>query len=71
MAAANSGIDETKDRLKQEIRIIGDVKVATEETNTFISVDYVSELRETIVQSARNLIDKCNEYARRHNELRL
>lgn len=71
VAAANVGIDETKTRLKQEIRVIGDLKVATEETNTFISVEYVSELRDTITQSARDLINKCKEYTNRHNELRL
>lgn len=62
VAAASVGIDQTKENLKNEVRKIGDLKVATEASSTFIALDYVAELRAAIVESAENLMAKCTEY---------
>lgn len=63
------GIDETKGKLQNEISLIGALKVATEQTNTFISIDYVTELRSTLIESAENLIKNCEDYAARYKRL--
>lgn len=59
-------IDETKAKLKEEIRVIGDLKTQAEETKTFIELDNTPELKETIVDSVNNLIQKCKDYRERH-----
>lgn len=59
-------IDETKAKLKEEIRIIGDLKTQTEETRTFIGLDDTPELKSTIIESVDSLIKKCTDYRTRH-----
>lgn len=59
-------IDQTKAKLGREIRAIGDLKVKTEEMNTFASIDGVTQLRDTIISSAKGLIDKCTTYRSKH-----
>lgn len=61
-------IDDTKNKLNVEIVEIGELKIKTKETNSFIDLDDIPELRDTLVQSAQNLIDNCNEYRRKHTE---
>lgn len=67
--AASDGIDETKNRLRKEIDIISNLKIATEETSTFVSIEYIDALRDTIVESATNLISKCKAYTVRYLEI--
>lgn len=69
VAAASVGIDQTKENLKRELQTIGDLKVTAKETSTFVSLDYIAELRDTIVQSAKTLIAKCYEYMRDQKQL--
>lgn len=61
-------IDDVKDKLNKEIMQIGDLKVKTEETKTFIDLDAIPDLRNTLIQSGQNLIDKCNIYRQKHTE---
>lgn len=60
-----TNIRESKDKIKDEIRVIGDLKVQTEETKTYGEIDYTPELKEIVIEAAQNLIKKCNEYKRR------
>lgn len=59
-------IDETKKILRQEIHHIGELKTQTTETKTFIGMDDVKELKDTIIGSVHGLITKCDEYRKRH-----
>lgn len=61
-------VDVTKDLLNNEILEIGDLKVQTKETGAFIDLDAVPELRDTLVKSAQNLIQDCNDYRRKHTK---
>lgn len=70
VAAASIGIDETKDKLKHEIQVIGNLKIAAEETNTAVSIDYVPELRNTIIQYVNSLITKCKGYTKSYGYFR-
>lgn len=63
---AYKDIDEAKRILKREIQHIGDLKIQTEGTKTFLDLDEVQELRDTITTSIQELITKCNEYRKRH-----
>lgn len=59
-------IDDTKAKLQQEIRNIGELKVQTKETETYVEVDNTPELKEIILQSVVDLIGKCEAYINRH-----
>lgn len=59
-------IENTKHKLNIEIAEIGELKIKTKETKTFIDLDDIPELRDTLRESAQNLIDSCNEYRRKH-----
>lgn len=59
-------IEEAKVKLHAEIRIFGNLKKQTEETKPFQSLDDAT-LRDTVIQFAKGLSNKCNEYRRRHN----
>lgn len=63
VATAAAEIDETKNRLQNEIIVIGDLKSAADTTNTFVSMEYLEDLRDTVVESVNHLIAKCNGYA--------
>lgn len=63
--AAND-IENTKKTLTDEIKHIGEIKVKTQETKTFVGLDDVPELRDTVIQSAHELIAKCTEYREKH-----
>lgn len=60
-------IEKTKDELKYEIREIGDIKIQTEETRTYVIID--KDLQSFAINSAKNLIDKCHEFRKRHSNL--
>lgn len=64
VSKAFDDIDETKNKLKDEIRVIGDLKVQTLETKTFVVMD--KDLCDVAINSARELIEKCHEYRKRH-----
>lgn len=66
VSRSNGNIDETKAKLNTEIRAIGDLKVQTEEMSTYPSIDGVTELRDTIISSAKGLITKCTTYRNNH-----
>lgn len=53
-------------KIVKEIHHIGELKVQTDETRTFIGLDDVAELRETVTLSVNALIMKCDEYRKRH-----
>lgn len=59
-------VDVTRGMLQKESQQIGDLKVKTEKTKTFIDLEYIPELRDTIIRSAQSLIRHCNEYRRKH-----
>lgn len=59
-------IDETKSRLNDEIRIIGDLKVETQNTQVFVDMD--ATLEAFIIEAAQGLIDKCYEFRRKHTK---
>lgn len=59
-------IDETKVKLNRETRAIGDLKVQSEELNTYTSIDTVIELRDIVISSAKELIRKCIAYRSKH-----
>lgn len=59
-------IDTTKRVLKMEIQEIGELKVQTEETKTFVSMDDVEALRDIVTKSAHDLIEKSIQYRKRH-----
>lgn len=67
VSKAFADIDGTKLKLKDEIRMIGDLKTQTEETRPYVDLDNVEALRDTIIESTNNLITKCNEYRERHS----
>lgn len=61
-------VDVTKILLNFEILEIGDLKVQAKETRAFTDLDKIPELRDSLVQSAKNLIIDCFDYRRKHDE---
>lgn len=59
-------IEETKTKLNRESRAIGELKVQSEELNTYTSIDAVIELRDIVISSGENLINKCIAYRSKH-----
>lgn len=68
IAEAFTNIEDTKKVLQSEIQNISDLKVQIEETQTFVDLDYVPDLRDMAISAAQNLIIKCTEYRERHIE---
>lgn len=66
MQQAYQDIESTKKTLKSEIQQIGNLKVKTKNTNTYVGMDQVPDLREMVIKSAQDLIDQCEEYRKRH-----
>lgn len=64
VAKASSDAHDTKNKLKEEIREIGELKVQTKETKLFITLD--RSLQDIIIESVNKLINKCNEYRLRY-----
>lgn len=63
---AGKDIEKTKDILMDEIEHIGEIKVKTQTAKTFVGLDDEEYLYDTVIQSAHELIAKCNEYRERH-----
>lgn len=61
-------VEDTKNKLNNEVLEVGELKVKTKETKSFIDLDDIPDLRDTLRESAQNLIDDCNEYRRKHAE---
>lgn len=59
-------IEEANVKLNAEIRIFRNLKIQTEETKPFQSIDDAT-LRDTVIQFAESLSNKCIEYRKRHN----
>lgn len=66
MVKAFHDIDSTKKILKEEIHHIGLLKVKCKNTNSFVSLDGASELRDMVIKSVEDLIANCEEYRTRH-----
>lgn len=56
----------TKDHLTKEIRDIGDFKVQTEETKSYVSLDDIPDLKDTVKESTQKVIAKCEEYHKKY-----
>lgn len=65
---AFNNIHETKKVLKQEIQHITELKIQIQQTEMFVNLDQVPDLRDTVIDSANDLIVKCEEYRKRHIE---
>lgn len=63
---AGEQIEDTKKTLHREIHHIGEIKTKTESTKSFVEMDHIKELRDEVIESAKTLIDGCNEYRQRH-----
>lgn len=63
---AFDNIRKTKSILSTEIDQIGELKVKTQQTETFVSMDNAPEIRDIVIEYATALIDKCEEYRQRH-----
>lgn len=68
IAQASNNIDDTKKVLRTEIQHISDLKVQILQTQTFVDLDYVPDLRDKAINTAQNLIAKCMGYRKRHIE---
>lgn len=59
-------IYKTKSILNNEIERIGELKVQTQQTATFVSLDDAPDIRDLAIQYAHQLIDKCITYRQSH-----
>lgn len=62
-------IDTTKLKLKEEIRVIGNLKEQTEETKIYIEMDDDPAMKEIIVDAVDALIAHCQDYRKRHMDI--
>lgn len=62
---STADINETKDKLKEEIKAIGEIKISAETTKVFTGFDdtMIAELE----KAANKLIEQCSEYMKRHS----
>lgn len=65
---AGKEIEDTKKVLNQEIHHIGEIKTKAGTTKSFIELDHIKELKDDVINSAKDLIENCNEYSQRHIE---
>lgn len=56
----------TQKLLKMEIKHIANLKSQIQQTVTFVNLDGVPNLRDTVIESARNLIAKCEEFRKKY-----
>lgn len=56
----------TKDHITKQIREIGDFKVQTEETKSYVSLDDIPELKDSVLQSTQKVITKCDEFHKKY-----
>lgn len=59
-------IDRTKQCLVDEIKKIGELETKTTETTSYIELDGIPELRDTVIESVKRLIEDCKAYRKRH-----
>lgn len=59
-------IHKTKTTLSTEIAHIGDLKIKTQQTETFVNLDDEPEIRDVAIEYAQALIEKCEAYRKRH-----
>ncbi len=62
--SAQKNIVEAKEKIANEIRIIGNMKSKTEETELWVEFDDL--MLKQLKESAGSLINSCNEYVKRH-----
>lgn len=56
----------TKSILNEEIERIGELKIQTQQTQTFIGLDGLAEIRDIAIEHAQRLIEKCEDYRQSH-----
>lgn len=61
-----ANIHKTKSILSNEIAHISDLQIQTKQTEAFVSLDTLPEIRDTAIEYAQALIVKCQEYRKRH-----
>lgn len=52
----------------KEIHHIGEVKTKAGSAKSFVELDYIKELKDDVIGSAKELIVSCKEYRQRHIE---
>lgn len=70
VVATSNGIDKTKTAINQEIRKIGNLKEATQRASTLIPLSNIESLRSEIIDSAKKLEAKCDEYIKQFSYLK-
>lgn len=65
---ATQNMVDAKKELREKIQSISDLIEQTQEALPFVSLAERLDLRDMIIQSAQNLIEKCEEYQVRHTE---
>lgn len=66
IAKSSTEIDSAKRQIREEIRIIGDMKSKTEETKIYVEADTDGSLQQIITVAVDGLITKCKGYISRH-----
>lgn len=66
IAKASSDIDSTKTKMRDEIRVIGQMKSKAEETKIYVEGDIDGALQKIIGAAVDSLIANCNSYRNRH-----
>lgn len=61
---ASTDIEDTKSKLRDETRIIGNLIVETKTTQVFVNMDH--SLEDLIIESVEDLIQKCNQFRQKH-----
>lgn len=56
----------SKDRITQAQYDIGDIKVQIESTKIYVDINDAPELKDLAIQSANDLISKCNQYRQKY-----
>lgn len=66
VAKSTSEIDSAKQKIREEIRAIGNMKSKTEETKIYVESDNDGALQQIIVGAIDSLVGKCKGYIARH-----
>lgn len=65
---ALNSIDDTKKMLGHEIEHITEIKIQIGDTQLFVNLDELADMRDTIIETAQGLVRKCEQYRKRHVE---
>lgn len=57
----------TKNHIAKIVQDIGDFKIQTEETKTYIALDDIPELKDSVIQTTQKVIAKCGEFHRKYD----